>query len=141
MSKTEQQTIQQFVEKHGVTATATPAESNPNAEDWARDAHHWKVRLRILTGGMMFNQRSLTVPFSQGSAHTTPPTAADVLGCLVMDSSGIDNGTSFEDWCAEYGYDSDSRKAEKTFKLCERQARKLRQFLGAAYDEAMECES
>ena len=72
----------------------------------------------------------MRVPFSQGSAHTQEPTASDVLECLASDASGVDNAQSFDDWCAEYGYDNDSRKAEKTYKTCQRQADNLRNFLG-----------
>lgn len=39
------------------------------------------------------------------------PTAYDVLACITKyDPYG------FEDFCADYGYDSDSRKAEKIYK-------------------------
>ena len=38
------------------------------------------------------------------------PTAYDVLTCLQKSDPG-----TFEDFCSEYGYDSDSRKAEKTY--------------------------
>lgn len=41
----------------------------------------------------------------------TPPTAYDVLACLTK----YDVGT-FEDFCSEYGYDTDSRSALKTYK-------------------------
>lgn len=39
------------------------------------------------------------------------PTAYDVLACLTK----YDPGT-FENFCGEYGYDNDSRKAEKVYK-------------------------
>lgn len=39
------------------------------------------------------------------------PTAYDVLACLQK----YDVGT-FEDFCSEFGYDADSRKAEKIYK-------------------------
>ena len=39
-----------------------------------------------------------------------PPNAYSVLACLTK----WDPGT-FEDFCGEYGYDTDSRKAEKTY--------------------------
>ena len=42
----------------------------------------------------------------------------------------IDNARGFEDWCSDFGYDTDSRKSEKTFKVCEHQAKRLRSFLG-----------
>jgi hypothetical protein len=38
------------------------------------------------------------------------PTAYDVLANLITTNPG-----SFEDFCSEYGYDVDSRKAEKTY--------------------------
>lgn len=38
------------------------------------------------------------------------PTAYDVLACLTKNEVG-----SFEDFCADYGYDTDSRKAEKIY--------------------------
>lgn len=40
----------------------------------------------------------------------TPPTAYDVLTCLTK----YDPGT-FEEFCGEFGYDTDSRRAEKTY--------------------------
>lgn len=38
------------------------------------------------------------------------PTAYDVLACVQKHDVG-----TFKDFCSEYGYDEDSRKAEKTF--------------------------
>jgi hypothetical protein len=37
-----------------------------------------------------------------------------------------------EDWCADYGYDTDSRKAEARYKTIQRQSAKLLKFLGNA---------
>ena len=39
-----------------------------------------------------------------------PPTAYSVLSCLTKYDPG-----SFEDFCSEFGYDTDSRSAEKTY--------------------------
>lgn len=57
------------------------------------------------------------------------PAAADVLASLALDSSVLDSGT-FEDWAAEYGYDADSREAEKTYRQCLEIALKLRAAIG-----------
>ena len=46
----------------------------------------------------------------------TPPTAYDVLACLTKYPV-----YSFEDFCNEYGYDKDSRKAFKTYKAVKRE--------------------
>lgn len=41
----------------------------------------------------------------------TPPTAYDVLACLQKYEVG-----TFEDFCGEFGYDTDSKRAEKVYK-------------------------
>jgi hypothetical protein len=53
------------------------------------------------------------------------PAIADILHCLLMDGSSYFDAQSFEEWCSELGYDSDSRKAEKTFQECQETGRKL----------------
>ena len=126
-------TYKGFVNSRGIRATVEYADSNPNMED-SRDMNHWRVILRC-------KGKQLTVPFSTGYGISGEPTAADVLSCLASDASSIDNASSFEDWAADFGYDTDSRKAERTFKACERQAAKLRAFLDASdYQTLLTCE-
>jgi hypothetical protein len=76
----------------------------------------------------------LTVPFYMGAAHTSEPTAADVMTCLASDASSYENARSFEDWASDLGYDTDSRSAEKVYKACERITAKLRVLLGDDFD-------
>lgn len=54
-------------------------------------------------------------------SNTIKPTAYDILACL--DTYG---GDSFEDFCANYGYDEDSRTAEKTYHAVQEQQNNLR---------------
>lgn len=54
------------------------------------------------------------------------PTVADVLSCVEFD---VD--PSFEDWCGEFGYDTDSRKAERIYQECVRQARDFQRMFTA----------
>lgn len=56
-------------------------------------------------------RRSFTINHSSHSSVKTPPTAYDVLTCLQK----YDVGT-FENFCGEFGYDEDSRTAERTYK-------------------------
>lgn len=51
------------------------------------------------------------------------PALEDVLSSLVMDNP---NDMSFEEWCADFGYDSDSRKAHAIWEACCEVGRKLR---------------
>jgi hypothetical protein len=45
-----------------------------------------------------------------------------------MDANGAEN--SFEDWCSEIGYETDSRQAEAVYKLCKETAQNLKGLLG-----------
>ena len=136
--------IEQFCKDNRIVMNAFRVDSNPNMGDSAR-MDHWKVKLvRTFEGSASYTSRetghsskrtytkAFTTFFSMGYGHHgAEPGVQDVLDCLASDASGIDNVRSFEDWCSEYGYDTDSRKAEKTFKACEHSAKRLKAFLGA----------
>ena len=122
------QTLGTFIADHGIRMTTKPRASNPNMDDkWASDASHWTCTIH-------FGRQRMAVAFSQGSAHTEPPKLADVLDCLADDAAGFENARDFADWCAEYGYDTDGRKAEKTYRAVKRQSLRLKSLLGADYD-------
>ena len=57
------------------------------------------------------------------------PELADVLDCLASDASGVE-GQRFEDWAADYGYNTDSRKAERIFHACRNTYHDLQYLLG-----------
>ena len=124
-------TLQQFIDRHNLTLTATRADRNPDMSDF--DGDHWKVTLKR-------PRRQMALVFSKGYGHGgAPPTAEEVLECLACDAwADFDD---FEGFCSEYGYDSDSRKAERLFKSLARQSRKLKKFMGPGlFDELMSCE-
>ena len=62
------------------------------------------------------------------SAHNTnmgiEPTKNDILDCIVSDYNYTEYST-FNDFCANMGYDNDSIKAQKIWKSCLKQAAKL----------------
>lgn len=121
-------TLAEFIQKHHITMSVERADTNPNYvadDDWMRSARHFKCTLRC-------GKRRMTLHFSQGCAHTKEPTVEDVLNCLASDSAGLDNSTTFESWCAEYGYDTDSRKAEKIYRACQKQRDQLERLIGDA---------
>lgn len=59
------------------------------------------------------------------------PDPTDIVASLAMDSDVLDHGT-FESWAADAGYDTDSRKAEATYRACLELALRLRAALGDA---------
>ena len=122
-------TVEQFVQDNRIRATVEMVDANPNNPDW-RYANHYRVKLSRTGSTPGVLSKTLTVYFSQGYGIKEQPTAEAVLDCLASDSVGIENAQSFEDWAPEYGYDTDSRKAEKLFRVCEKDAARLKTFLG-----------
>ena len=121
------ETLENFIARNRITMTCERADGNPNF-DGASGMHHWRVvlRLRSKTG-----TRSLSTYFSMGAGHNgAAPELDEVLNCLALDAGGVESANGFDDWAAEYGYSSDSRKAERTFRVCQRHAKRLRAFLG-----------
>lgn len=112
-----------FISNTAISAKVKRVEANANMEHMDAGARHFLVTLRA-------GRFSMRVPFSQGSAHTQEPTAADVLDCLASDASSIENTRSFEEWAGDLGFDADSRKAYKIYSIVMRQAAKLRAILG-----------
>lgn len=97
-----------------------------NMDEWQRTAHPWTVVLR-------YKGRQMTVEFWTGAALGEPSTH-DVVACLASDAAGFQNARSFEEWASEYGYDEDSRKAERIYRQVERQTRKLENLLGDDFE-------
>ena len=63
------------------------------------------------------NGKRYTFNFGQSiSAKDTPPTMYDILTCLTKN-----NPETFEDFCSEYGYNTDSINAQKTYKAVKRE--------------------
>ena len=58
-----------------------------------------------------------------------PPDVIDVVHSLVLDADVL-NTVGFEDWAQNYGYDTDSRKAEKIWQQCLAQTRDLLPVIG-----------
>jgi hypothetical protein len=48
----------------------------------------------------------------------TQPNLADVLYCIVSDAQDVAFGETFEEFAESFGYDTDSRSAEKCFNGC-----------------------
>lgn len=44
----------------------------------------------------------------------------DIIYCIVSDAQCVQWNNSFEDFCNEFGYDTDSRSAERIYKACEK---------------------
>lgn len=104
----------------GYVATALGEETDHDG--WTHDA--WSCRFTHAGTG-----RTMRVSYRTGTGHRArrrfeqdpipvAPDAADVMAAYLDDGYGTtDRG--FEDWCADYGYDTDSRAAESTYRACQ----------------------
>ena len=133
-------TMYEFVKIHRITMTSDRIDSNPHMAS-PREMDHWKCKLSRTWGARTdpeaapvrtyaTRKNRMTVPFSMGFGHNgKAPEAADVLSCLASDASSVSQ-SDIEEWCRDMGYDTDSRKAERTYKICQKQAGRLKRFLG-----------
>ena len=126
-------TLQQFVVEQQLEMSVFPVKRNPHMA--VQMPRNFDCTITMVGRG---HREPMTVYFSQGSAHKKNPTLAEVLDCLASEASGVDNARSFEDWASEYGYDTDSRKAERTYQICKKQAQELKALLGQdAYNQLL----
>lgn len=134
MNTEETGTLQAFIESEGIGMVTEQFTTRPDQLPELK--RHFKCKLHRgkatrWDGGVESAwDYDFTIWFSQGEAHKTPPTVDDVLDCLASDASGYDNSRNFEDWCSDYGYDDDSRTAERIYRAIAEQAKGLRHFLG-----------
>jgi hypothetical protein len=145
------QTIKAFAEKHGLTIQSVRVDSNPRKTDPKWEAAHFRVTVQNGQRG------SITTYYSLGSGHRVKsragvgefdakrncymrypdPELESVLDCLAIDASFAE-GNTYNDFCAELGVDTDSRKALESYLACQQTAMDLHRLLGrAAYNELM----
>ena len=115
-----------YVKKHRIRLDVVyGAESGDDA--WKQQAHGYTCTLKK-------GRRRFTFPYWMGIALTDEPTAEIVLEGLSLDAAS--GGQTFEDFCAEFGLDTDSRKAEATWRECGTIRLRLEALLGSeAYEE------
>ena len=132
---TQTKTLADFITDNGITMQVQRVPMRPDAEpkDWP-GASHWIVTLRKGGHGTGKGPETGCMSFfySMGSAHNGAPSNESVLDSIASDASSVESARSFEDWCGDLGYDTDSRKAERIHDAC----RKIRDELRDMLDDA-----
>ena len=108
------------LKRRGISMVVMGADRNPNMPD-SRNMNHYKC---VFSRG----RRRMTVYFSKGLGLHGQPTINEVWDTITEDAASIE-GQDFSEFCSNYGYDEDSRKAERTFKACQHSAARLANFL------------
>lgn len=110
-----------FLRKHGITFKATRTSENP-CPPFCDGKHIHGDCYRVT---MRRNGKRISFRFWNSLNDSQNGKALDAYSVLACCSSDLYCPDTFEDFCAEYGYDLDSRKAESTFKLCLAQKERL----------------
>jgi hypothetical protein len=140
MSEEKRNAITEALRAAGIAYAATLIQKGaiqlPDTKDgkpWEHDA--WSLAF-TRTGKQPF-----VLPYKSGIGHRTKefgrpiaPHAADALYCIVSDDTC---GASFREWCADCGYDDDSRRALAIYEQCQRQTDDARAFFGRDLLEAI----
>lgn len=114
-----------FLQEHGLRFRATQATKNTCPPFCDGEHHHG--RKHTITLSKPGNGR-LSFAFwnSQNEVQKGEPIRPySVLACISSDAYCPE---TFEDFCSEYGYDEDSRKAWATFKRCDAFRQRLQRF-------------
>lgn len=120
--------LDEFITKYNITMDAEYAENNPNM-DGNQIMNHYIVTLH-------HDDREYSLYFSQGLGIKCEPTAKRVLESVLMDVSCVESGQTFEDFCAEIGYDADSRRAERIYNACLKERDQIGELFGPeVYEE------
>ena len=96
--------------------------------DANRPWEHHAYTVKVTRG-----DESFETAYKQGLAHEDGPSLVSVLASLMSDASAGEQG-SFEDFCGDFGYDTDSRRAESTYRACQQTAVAMRRLLGDHFD-------
>lgn len=119
------------------------------ANDFATK-HNVKLKINRTTYGYHFEEdeqkryifnctltrkrQKFTLDFGQSiAAEDTPPTMYDILSCITKY-----NPETFEDFCSEYGYNTDSINAQKTYKAVKREFNGVNRLFGDILEELQE---
>lgn len=109
----------EICKKHGITMKVGSPKYGP--VDWDNDHDHYCFPVTIRKDG-----KSMRVMFNQSIAQgSTPPDEYDIITCITKDDPG-----SFENFCSDFGYDTDSRSAEKTYKAVKAEWEKMLRVFG-----------
>lgn len=117
--------IDTFIRRHQITASVKEIDrrADRHMDDMPYGTRHFRFNLKC-------GARRFTFPYSQGPGIANEPTTADALNAVALDAACVANGQSFEDFCLDLGFDTDSRRAEQTYRACLRTAASLERLLG-----------
>ena len=117
-------TLEGLINGAGIRASINE-DWNDNAPEWAQNKRHFRVKVR-------YERRSMSLWYYQGLGNARDPRPADVVECLVSDSSFAYN--SLDDFIDEMGLEiksvQDFRQFEKQYKQLRSQNKRFTHLIG-----------
>lgn len=103
--------IREYVKQTGITAEVIEDRGIVHDDGWEHRAA--TVRLSNPQNG-----ETMVTPWRQGMGIVEHPSeqVAEIVDSLISDAWSYQQARDFEDWADEYGYDTDSRTAEATYR-------------------------
>ena len=155
LSKTEV-AVQNYLDSIGIKVSTAYCGETIRDNDWRCDA--WKITLTTGKAGYTFeyytgtgyrvddaaaklalkNVSKHSIAWRDGVLNNQVPVYPAVAGLLYsvqLDAEACEQ--CFDDWCSEYGYDTDSRKALETYLLCQQNGMKYNQLFSREQREAI----
>lgn len=126
LGNTQEQAVTDYLESIGVKFSSQYTHKDKSG-DWACYKH-----ICVLSS----NKSTNSFEFSKGRGHAMqycsssfvkPVLAAELLHSILLDSYASD--MSHADWCAEFGYEEDSRKGLEIYLACQENYNKLLQVM------------
>jgi len=121
-----------FLNRHGIEISYQSGSKEP---DWGDDAVHGNHYRVTLTRKVPKDTLSFDYWDSYSNRHKHRPEDSDILGCL---SSDMYCPETFEEFCSDYGYDEDSRRAYSTWERVVQFARDIKEFFTEEEFEELE---
>lgn len=120
--------IRDYVKRRNITVEVTE-EHGLVRDEWSQFPHY-KFTVTLHVGDDGNSHEGIT--WNQGTGVKTTPDEdpATVLDALVSDATAYLDNSSFEDFARDFGYDEDSRRAERLFNDCKKVAEWLPELLG-----------
>jgi len=122
-----EQNAANFATKHGIKLIINSSEYRPYFADDKESRFVFNCTLTR-------NKKRYTFTFGQSiSSGGEEPTMYDILSCLQKYEVG-----TFNDFCGEFGYNEDSRTAERTYKAVCKEYNAVSRLFGDILDELQE---
>lgn len=102
------------------------------SKGWEGNKQNWRVTLHNDSEGQM-----MECDYFGGSA-VEDISCEDVVDSLLLDARATD--LDFEDWCGEFGCDTDSRKAYAIWESCKENGEQIKMLLGEKFEMFMKSE-